>query len=167
MSSKVKSWLLLSVIFIVGIVTGVALTIGLAPHFKHPPGPQQMKHLWMASLVQRLNLTTDQQTKIEPIVTDATTKLQSVHRDEMERGAQIIKTAHDQISALLTPEQKVELQKMESEREKMFSGHMHPWGSPHDGAGGMYHHDGPDDGTMPPPPAPTNAAPPGPAPQKP
>jgi len=164
MSSQLKSWLLLEVIFIVGIVTGSALTIGLAPHFMHPPGEQQMKHHLMAHLVKRLNLTTDQQAKIQPIVADAESKIQSLQRDEVERGSQIFKAANEQISALLTPEQKVELQKMESEREKMFSGHMRSRGAPHDGGpGGMHHHDGPDDGRMPPPPdAPTNAAPPAP-----
>jgi Spy/CpxP family protein refolding chaperone len=169
MSSQVKPWLLLSVIFIVGIVTGSALTIGLASHFRHQPGAQQINRLWMAQLVQRLDLTADQQAKIQPILVDAKIKIQSLHRDEVERGSQIFQAANEQISALLTPEQKVEMQKMESEREKMFLGHLRPWGPPHDGgAGGMHHHGGPDDGRMPPPPeAPTNAAPPGPAPQNP
>jgi Spy/CpxP family protein refolding chaperone len=166
MSLKFKSWLLLAVIFIVGVVTGAALTIGLGAHFRHPPGEQQMGRLWMTQLVQRLNLTADQQAKIEPILADAKTKIKSLHRDEVERGSQIFKAAHDQIAALLTPDQNVELQKMEAEREKMFSGHMRPWGPL---PGGMHHHDGPDDGPMPPPPPPppdgqTNAAPPGPSP---
>jgi Spy/CpxP family protein refolding chaperone len=170
MSSQLKPWLLLAVIFIVGVVTGSALTFGLGSHFLHRPGQQQIpgaqqiNRLWMAQLVQRLELTSDQQAKIQPILTDAKTRIQSLHRDEMEHGSQIMKAAHDQISALLTPEQKVELQKMEAEREKMFLDHMRPWGSPHEGPGGMRHHGGPDDGMMPPPPppapgAPTNAAP--------
>jgi Spy/CpxP family protein refolding chaperone len=168
MSSKLKSWLLLGVIFALGVVTGSALTIGLASHFMHLPGEQQMKRHLMEHLVKRLNLTAEQQTKIQPIVADAETKIQSLRRDEVERGSQIFKAANEQISALLTPEQKVELQKMESEREKMFSGHMRPWGPPRDGPGGMRHHGGPDDDRTPPPPdAPTNAAPPGPAPQNP
>ena len=168
MSSKLKSWLLLGVIFIVGVITGSALTIGLGSHFMHQPGEQQMKRHLMAHLVNRLNLTADQQVKIHPIVADAETKIQSLQRDEVERGSQIFKAANEQISALLTPEQKVELQKMESEREKMFSGHMRPWGPPHDGPGGLRHHGGPDGDRMPPPPdAPTNAAPRGPVPQNP
>ena len=169
MSSQVKPWLLLSVIFIVGILTGSALTIGLGPHFMRSPGELPMKRHWMEYLTQRLNLTADQQAKIQPIVADAETKIQAMHRDEVEHGSQIIKATNDQISALLTPEQKVELQKMESEREKMFLGHMRPWGLSHEGPGGMFHHGGPnDDGGMPPSPsAPTNAAPPGPAPQNP
>jgi len=159
MSSNLKPWLVLAVIFIVGVVTGSALTIGLGSRFIHPPGEEQMGRHWMAQLVQRLNLTADQQAKIEPIVTDAETRIQSLHRDEVERGSQIFKAAHDQISALLTPEQNVELQKMEAEREKRFSDHMR---SSHEGPGGMHHYGGPGDGGMPPPPpaAPTNAAPP-------
>jgi len=162
MSSNLKPWLFLGIIFIVGVVTGCALTIGLAPHFMPPPGAQQIRQHWMAHLVKRLNLTADQQAKIQPILADATASLQSIHRDEVGRDSQIFKAADDQISALLTPDQKVELQKMESEREKIFSGHMHPWGPPPGSPGGMYHHDGADaGGAMPPPPAaPTNAPPP-------
>jgi Spy/CpxP family protein refolding chaperone len=167
MSSKLKSWLLLAIIFVVGVVTGVALTIGLAPHFGHQPGPQQINRLWMAKLIEQLNLTADQQAKIQPILTDAKTRFQSLHRDEVERGSQIMKEAHDQISALLTSEQQAELQKLEADREKMFLEHMRPWGPPPPGGpGGMHHHDGTNDsGGMPPPPgASTNAPPPGPAP---
>jgi hypothetical protein len=171
MSSKLQPWLLLGVIFIVGIVTGSALTIGLASHFMHPPGATQMKRHWMTRLTERLNLTADQQAKIQPILTDAETKIKSLHRDEVERGSQVFRDANDQISALLTPEQKVELQKIESEREKKFLDHMRPWGAPpHDGPGGMHHHGEPDNGVMPPPSPPppaapdaqTNAPPPGP-----
>ena len=130
MNSKFKPWLVIGIIFIVGVVTGSSLTIGLAPHFLHPPGEQQMKRHLMEHLAKRLNLTADQQAKIQPIVADAKIKIQSLHRDEVERGSQIFKATHDRIAALLTPEQKVELQKMESEREKLFSGHMRPWGLP-------------------------------------
>jgi Spy/CpxP family protein refolding chaperone len=166
MSSKLKPWLVLAVIFIAGILTGVGLTIGLGPHFKHPPGQHGSKDHLFDFLTQRLKLTADQQAKVQPITADAEAKLHSLHHEELERGSQIFKAMDDQISALLTPQQQAELQQVESEREKMFSGHMHPWGSP----GGMFHHDGPDENAPPPPPAaPTNAAPPapGPAPQNP
>ena len=165
MSPKLKPWLLLAIIFVVGVVTGSALTMGWEAHFRHQPGPQQINRLWMAQLIQRLDLTADQQAKIKPILADAKTKIQSLHRDEVERGSQIMKAAHDQISAILTPEQQAKLQKMESERVKMFLEHMRPWGPPHEGPGGMHSHGGPDDGVMPPPPEPpTNPPPPGPAP---
>lgn len=151
MSSNLKPWLLLAVIFIVGVITGSALTFGLRSHFMHQPGAQ-MKQVWMEHLVQKLNLTADQQAKIQPILADADTKIRALHREEIEHGSQIFKAANDQIAALLTSNQKVKLQEMESDREKMFSGHMHAWGPPHDGPGGMFPHSGPGEGTPPPPP---------------
>jgi Spy/CpxP family protein refolding chaperone len=153
MSSNFKPWLVLAIIFIAGILTGSALTMALSPHFAKPPAPRDMRQHWMARLTDRLKLTPDQQAKIQPILADATTKAQALHRDEVQRGSQIFKAANEQISALLTPDQKVELQKMEAEREKMFSGHMHRHGGPD------------DDGRMPPPPPPAppaNAPPPNP-----
>jgi Spy/CpxP family protein refolding chaperone len=152
MSSNVKPWLLLVGIFIVGVVTGWALTFGLGPRFAQPPGPHDVRQHLRDRLIHDLNLTTDQQTKIQPILNDAETKIRALHREEIGRGAQIMKETDDQISAFLTPDQKVQLQKLEAERDKMFSGHMR-------------HRDGPD-GAMPPPPppeesqggAPTNAA---------
>ena len=149
MSPKMKPWLLVCGIFVIGVVTGGALTIGLGPHvyrFVHasaPPAPRDMKKNWMAHLIRDLNLNADQEAKIQPIVTDAAAKLQALHHEEMEQGSQIFKAANDQINALLTPDQQVEMQKMEAERQKMFPGHMHSGG---------FRHDGPDDQAPPPPP---------------
>jgi protein CpxP len=163
MTANFKPWLVLAVIFVAGILTGASLTIALSPHLTHAPGPHDMRKSWMARLTERLNLTADQQAKIQPIVTDAETKIQALHREEVGRGSQIFKSAHDQISALLTPAQQVELQKMENERKKMFSSHMHPGEPPHEGAGDSHAPGGPGDvdGTPGPPPndASTNAPP--------
>jgi len=163
MTPKVKPWLVLAVIFIAGILTGVSLTIVVGPRFKQAPEQRDMRKHWLMYLTHELDLTPDQQAKIQPILTDANSELQSVHHDEMRRGAQIFKGVHEQIAALLTPEQQVKLQKMESERQKMFSGYMRAWGAPHDGPGGMFKHNEPD-AIVPPPPPPGQPAPPPPGP---
>jgi Spy/CpxP family protein refolding chaperone len=149
MSPKFKSWLALAAIFIAGILTGAALSVALGPYWQKPPAPRDMRQHLMTRLTESLKLTSDQQAKIQPIVTDATTQIQALHRDEMERGRQIFKSIDDQISTFLTSEQKAALQKMESEREKQFQGHMH-------------HHGGSDEpgGMPPPPPGPAPNAPP-------
>ena len=157
--SKWKPWLLLAVIFVVGMVTGSALTMWLGPHFMHPPGARDMKSHWMMQLTRQLNLTADQQAKIDPIVTEADHQIQSMRRDEAGNISQIMEKTNQQIAAILTPGQQAELQKMEKEmdqnRDMMFPGRKRPWGQSHGGPGGM----------MPPPPPPpppdgsTNAAP--------
>ena len=129
MTSVVKPWLILTIIFVAGVATGVALTMALSPHFLRPPGESQMRDRWMTHLIRQLDLTADQQAKIRPIVDDATTQIQALHHEEIDNGSKIITSMDDKIAAVLTPEQKTELQQMEkdmeSEREKRFSGHMH------------------------------------------
>ncbi len=166
MRPEFKPWLLLGIIFVVGVVTGSALTMGLAPHFMHPPVPREMKGHWMAHLIRDLDLTDEQQAKIQPILADADAKLQALRHDEVEHGAQIFKAADEQIAALLRPDQKVELLRMEAEREKMFSGHMRQWGPSHREPEDRRPPPGPngDGGMLPPPPAPATNAPPPPGP---
>jgi len=127
---KIKPWLVLALIFILGVVTGISLTIGLGPRFMHRPG-MPMKGRLLMGLTHRLNLTADQQAKIDPILTDAENQIQSVHRDEIGRITRIMETANNQILPILTPEQKPGLLKiekeMERERDRMMPGHMRPW----------------------------------------
>ncbi|MCE0498706.1 MAG: hypothetical protein LV481_12245 [Methylacidiphilales bacterium] len=152
MSSAIfKPWLVLVLIFLAGVGTGILLTVGLGSHFKHPPGAQIMKRHWMAYLTEKLNLTADQQAKIEPIVTDAATRLQALHHDEMTQASRIMDLVNSQISALLTPDQNTKLQQLKSERDREFPGRPHPWmrpGGPPPGMGGQ----GEPAGSPPPPP---------------
>jgi Spy/CpxP family protein refolding chaperone len=157
---RLKPWLVLAVIFLAGIVTGSSLTVAWSSHFFQPPGAQQMKSRWLAHLTERLKLSPDQQAKIEPILTDADNQIQSFHHEEMEHMAQIMEKTNNQIAAILTPDQQVELQKMmkefqaNREHDRMFSGHMKPKDPSHDGSGG-------DDKTPPPPGQPAAPANPG------
>jgi len=147
MMPKLKPWLFLSLIFIAGITTGIALSIGFASHFAMPPGAQQMKSRWKLHLTHQLNLTADQQARIDPILTESENQIQAARHDNIDRVSQIIQKTNEQIVAILTPEQKAQFEAMckamERDRDKMFPGH-HSWGGPHGGPGS-------DGGMMPPP----------------
>jgi hypothetical protein len=136
MSSPIKAWLLLGGIFIVGVVTGVGLTVSIVPRIMRAHGEAEMRERMMPFLTQRLDLTADQKSKIKPIVQELTGKIQSLHRDEVDQGAKLFKAANEQIMDILTPDQKVQLQKLEQERDKMFKGHIRPWAPQRDGPGG-------------------------------
>ncbi len=128
---RAKPWLVLGLIFVVGMITGGALTFGFRADWSHPPDEHQLRNHWLTHLTQRLNLTPDQQTKIQPILTKAGDDIQALHRDEVGRISHIMEGANDQIAPLLTADQQAELKKMESERQRDFSGHMHNWGEGH------------------------------------
>jgi Spy/CpxP family protein refolding chaperone len=155
--SLIKPWLVLALIFIAGALAGGALTFAYQgrPHF---PGEAQMRHHWMEHLTRRLDLTSDQQAKIAPILDKAGQDIEKMHHEELDRGQQIIKSAHDQIVQLLNDQQKVEFQKMEDERRRAFANHGGPLGGPP-------RSDGPEAGGPPPPvpPPPAPSSPPTPA----
>jgi len=153
MSPKLKPGLVLAVIFIAGALSGAALTLALAPHVLrhlHPHDPSHMKSDIMAGLTRDLNLTPDQQAKIEPIIGEAARELEEVHHDEVQRVSHIISLANDQMTPILTPDQKAQLDKLKAEGGAgMFFGHPHGFGQP------GFHDAGP-----PPPPGPAPAPPP-------
>ncbi len=158
MSSLLKPWLILAAIFIAGGLTGSAVTMVLSGQIARPangPGhPDDMQHMWMLRLTRQLNLTADQQARIEPIVHDTAAQMQKIHNDEFERIRPILQSSDDQIAAILTPDQQAELKKMIAEREDSFSKHGHPWGPPREHEGpGMHFHD--DHGNGPPNPPPS------------
>ena len=142
----VRPWVIMALIFALGGITGSLLTIGLGPHFPPgpAPGPQEIGKHWMHHLAWRLHLTDAQVAKIEPIVTDAETKIQEAHRVDVARISGIMQAANASIKPLLNPDQQAELARMESERERMFDGRMHGPGHPHGPFGG------PDAGDHPP-----------------
>jgi Spy/CpxP family protein refolding chaperone len=123
MSGPLKPWVAMGLIFVVGIVTGAALTVGWRSEWAHPPGAKQMQDHWLGRLDERLHLTPDQETKIEPILTAASIQLKGLHRDEMDRIGKIFETTDAQISPLLTPDQQAEFEKMHEERH-----HLRHWG---------------------------------------
>jgi len=135
---RAKPWLVMGLIYVVGIITGAALMFGFRSDWSHPPDARQLRSHWLVHLTQRLNLTADQQAKIQPILSQAGDDIQKLHRDEVDRLSQIMAKANDQIATLLTPAQQAELKEMESERERTFDGHMRPWGEgrKHAGPGG-------------------------------
>lgn len=142
MSASIKPWILLVGIFAIGVITGGALTFGLSARFERPRIGDNMRADWVTFMSQRLDLTPEQRAKIQPIIKDASLRIRTLHREEIQQGSQIIKTANDQVRALLTPEQQIRFQKMEEEREKMFNNRIRNWGPPREGPPGSSPRDG-------------------------
>jgi Spy/CpxP family protein refolding chaperone len=170
MSGTLKPWLILAVIFIAGGFTGAALTMVFSGHFMHPPGPPaDMREAWMGRLTRQLNLTPDQQAKIEPILRDTSDKVQKIHQEEFDKIRPILQASDDQIAAILTPEQKAQLKQMAAKRDEDFQRRQRQWGTHNGGPdgghdGGHFHNGGGPGAGYPPPegqgPEPANPPPP-------
>ncbi|CAN5566252.1 hypothetical protein BH18VER1_BH18VER1_20250 [soil metagenome] len=72
-------------------------------------------HNPMEQLTEKLQLTSEQQAKVQPIVDQARPQLQSIHQEAMQKAKLVMDSALEQMRPILTPEQ---LQKLEAMREK-------------------------------------------------
>jgi Spy/CpxP family protein refolding chaperone len=73
----------------------------------------------MEHLTKDLDLTPDQQAKVQPIVDQAKPQIQAIHQDAMQKTKAVMDNTMAQIRPLLTPEQQQKLETMRAAHEKM------------------------------------------------
>ena len=59
----------------------------------------------LQQLTQSLNLTPDQQSKVQPIFDQAKPQIMAIHRDAMQKTQAVMDNAASQIRPILTPDQ--------------------------------------------------------------
>ena len=132
-------------LFAAGAVSGGALGVYETKARLFQPQQEQDVALRMrARLQKRLELTPDQMAKLAPIIDSAAKDLHAIRTDNAQRVGKVFESAYSQISAILTPEQRVKLEQMQKEHRAMIQnrlGHWHQGGGP--GGGGP---DGPHGG---------------------
>ena len=71
-------------------------------------------------LTKSLNLTSDQQAKVGPIVDQAKPQIVAIHQDAMQKMKTVIENSVAQIRPLLTSAQQQKLDAMQKAHEDMF-----------------------------------------------
>src|SRR5215471_18612658 len=79
-------------------------------------------------LTDGLNLTADQQTKVQPIIDQAQPQIAAIHREAMQKMQAVADSTASQIRPLLTPEQQKKLE----DNLKAHPGHMRAHSEPGD-----------------------------------
>lgn len=67
-------------------------------------------------MTERLDLTADQKTKVQPIIDEANPQLETIHREAMEKSKAVMDKAMAQIRPILTPEQQKKLDDAKNDR---------------------------------------------------
>ncbi len=111
-------------IFLAGVLVGgsVALRVGRNILHRAPMGDEYGPRM-MKQLTSELDLTADQQAKVEPIVTSASEELRALRRSTQRMSAAVLVRMQGEIAAQLTPEQKTKFDAMvakQKERVKRF-----------------------------------------------
>ena len=78
-------------------------------------------HMMFDRLDEKLNLTADQQAKVQPIIDQARPQIRAIHEEAMQKTKGIMDNTMTQIRPLLTPEQQQKLDAMKKAHEDMRS----------------------------------------------
>lgn len=106
-------------IFLAGILVGSLVTLRWGVNRSHRgPGGDQMGRELMQRLIDKLELTADQQEKIRPIVDRTADELRELRRTTMRTSAAALARMHGEVAPLLTPAQQTKLNEMEAKQKE-------------------------------------------------
>src|SRR6266581_9147369 len=73
----------------------------------------------MGHLTKSLNLTSDQQSKVQPLIDQARPQIIAIHKDAMEKTQAVIDNTMTQIRPILTPDQQKKFDDLQKARQDM------------------------------------------------
>ena len=74
-------------------------------------------------ITEKLDLTSDQQTKIQPIIEGAKPQIAAIHQDAMQKTKAVMDSTLSQIRPLLTPDQQKKLDDIQKAHQDMMNAH--------------------------------------------
>ena len=77
----------------------------------------------LGHITKGLNLTTDQQTKVQPILDQAKPQIAAIHQEAMQKMKTVMDSTMSQIRPLLTPEQQKKLDDIQKAHQDMMNAH--------------------------------------------
>jgi protein CpxP len=74
-------------------------------------------------MIEKLDLTADQQTKVDPIIEGAKPQITAIHEDAMQKMKTVMDSTLSQIRPLLTPDQQKKLDDIQKAHQDMMKAH--------------------------------------------
>jgi len=74
-------------------------------------------------ITEKLNLTSDQQTKVQPILDQAKPQIAAIHQEAMQKAKTVIDSTLSQIRPLLTADQQKKLDDIQKAHQDMMNAH--------------------------------------------
>ena len=77
----------------------------------------------LQGITEKLNLTSDQQTKVQPIIDGAKPQIAAIHQEAMQKMKTVMDSTISQIRPLLTPDQQKKLDDIQKTHQDMMNAH--------------------------------------------
>jgi Spy/CpxP family protein refolding chaperone len=114
-------------VFIAGMTTGGFLGVHhLKRHFLGPPHSGDVAGRMREHFRRALDLTSEQESKIAPIIDATSAKLEAIRIETAERVRTVMEESKREVAPHLSPEQQKKLEKLEAEHRKVMLHHRFP-----------------------------------------
>jgi protein CpxP len=111
---------------ILAVVAAGAIALGGFAVLQAQPGAGGGWHghaFGLRGLTKQLNLTSDQQTKVQPILDATKPQLAAIHQEAMQKAKGVIDSSLSQIRPLLTADQQKKLDAVQKAHQDMMNAH--------------------------------------------
>lgn len=117
---KLRPWLVLMLVFLVGFTGGVVVTRAVSRHVAQRASndPAFVRNMIERRLARRLRLEAEQRAKVDTILRQAQGDLKALRGDFRPRFRAIITQAEAQISETLTPQQRARFERFEAQQHR-------------------------------------------------
>jgi Spy/CpxP family protein refolding chaperone len=110
------------------LVAAGAIALGGFMVVQAQPGPGGGGHghgrgFGLQRITEKLDLTSDQQTKVEPIIDGAKPQIAAIHQEAMQKTKAVMDSTLSQIRPLLTPDQQKKLDGIQKAHQDMMNAH--------------------------------------------
>ena len=85
------------------------------------PGPWHGHAFGLKGITEKLNLTPDQQTKVQPILDQAKPQIATIHQEAMQKMHTVMNSTLSQIRPILTADQQKKLDAIEKAHQDMLN----------------------------------------------
>lgn len=121
---RLKPWLLLALVFLVGVIVGVAGTRLVIRRIAREAAlhPGLVQKAAEHRLARRLRLDANQRERLDQILTETRNQMQSLRQQYRPQAVLVFSNANAQINELLTPDQRERFEKFKEENAVFLRG---------------------------------------------
>lgn len=128
MTTKLKSWLVLGLVFVAGFGAGVVVTRGVVRHLiqQAVTNPDRVREVIERRLVRQLDLTPAQRGQVQTILLDAQKDLRALRGEFRPQFVAIVSNAEQRVGAVLTDEQRARFAEFQAENRRFWEPAVKP-----------------------------------------
>ena len=120
--SKLTIAFYLALVFVSGAVLGVfgerVYNVSTVTSAKQPKNPEEFRKHYLNNMQSRLNLSQDQVAKLGSILDETRARFHEVHQKLQPDLDEVQKEQQEKVRSILSPDQRVEYEKMLAERQQ-------------------------------------------------